>query len=90
MRLILSVLVLFSMSLNLLAQSDTTTKQLKDVVIYANKFPTLSKNIVQRVVSLTDKVLIQQQANTADILTASGQVFVQKAKPVGKPCGERI
>jgi hemoglobin/transferrin/lactoferrin receptor protein len=83
MRLILSVLVLFSMSLNLLAQSDTTTKQLKDVVIYANKFPTLSKNIVQRVVSLTDKVLIQQQANTADILTASGQVFVQKSQAGG-------
>jgi hemoglobin/transferrin/lactoferrin receptor protein len=83
MRLILSVLVFFSMSLNLLAQSDTTIKQLKDVVIYANKFPTLSKNIVQRVVSLTDKVLIQQQANTADILTASGQVFVQKSQAGG-------
>jgi hemoglobin/transferrin/lactoferrin receptor protein len=83
MRLILSVLVFFSMSLNLLAQSDTTTKQLKDVVIYANKFPTLSKNIVQRVVSITDKVLIQQQANTADILTASGQVFVQKSQAGG-------
>jgi hemoglobin/transferrin/lactoferrin receptor protein len=83
MRLILSVLVFFSMSLNLLAQSDTTTKQLKDVVIYANKFPTLSKNIVQRIVSLTDKVLIQQQANTADILTASGQVFVQKSQAGG-------
>jgi len=83
MRLILSVLVFFSMSLNLLAQSDTTTKQLKDVVIYANKFPTLSKNIVQRVVAITDKVLIQQQANTADILTASGQVFVQKSQAGG-------
>ncbi|MFM8963474.1 MAG: TonB-dependent receptor plug domain-containing protein, partial [Sphingomonadales bacterium] len=83
MRLILSVLVFFSMSLNLLAQSDTTTKQLQDVVIYANKFPTLSKNIVQRVVSLTDKVLIQQQANTADILTVSGQVFVQKSQAGG-------
>jgi hemoglobin/transferrin/lactoferrin receptor protein len=83
MRLILSVLVFFSMSLDLLAQSDTTTKQLKDVVIYANKFPTLSKNIVQRVVSLTDKVLLQQQANTADILTASGQVFVQKSQAGG-------
>ena len=83
MRLILSVLVFFSMSLNLLAQSDTTMKQLKDVVIYANKFPTLSKNIVQRVVALTDKVLLQQQANTADILTASGQVFVQKSQAGG-------
>jgi hemoglobin/transferrin/lactoferrin receptor protein len=71
------------MSLKLLAQSDTTSKQLQDVVIYANKFPTLSKNIVQRVVALTDKVLLQQQANTADILTASGQVFVQKSQAGG-------
>jgi hemoglobin/transferrin/lactoferrin receptor protein len=35
------------------------------------------------VVALTDKVLIQQQANTADILTASGQVFVQKSQAGG-------
>jgi hemoglobin/transferrin/lactoferrin receptor protein len=83
MRLIVSVLVFFSMSLNLLAQTDTTSKKLQDVVIYANKFPALSKNIVQRVVALTDKVLIQQQANTADILTASGQVFVQKSQAGG-------
>jgi len=83
MRLILSVLLFFGMSLELLAQSDTSSKQLQDVIIYANKFPTLSKNIVQRVVALTDKVLLQQQANTADILTASGQVFVQKSQAGG-------
>jgi hemoglobin/transferrin/lactoferrin receptor protein len=83
MRLIVSVLLFFGMSLELLAQSDTSSKQLQDVVIYANKFPTLSKNIVQRVVALTDKVLIQQQGNTADILTASGQVFVQKSQAGG-------
>jgi hemoglobin/transferrin/lactoferrin receptor protein len=83
MRLILSVLLFFGMSLELLAQSDTSSKQLQDVVIYANKFPTLSRNIVQRVVALTDKVLLQQQANTADILTASGQVFVQKSQAGG-------
>jgi hemoglobin/transferrin/lactoferrin receptor protein len=83
MRFIFSVLLFFGISLELLAQSDTSSKQLQDVVIYANKFPTLSKNIVQRVVALTDKVLIQQQANTADILTASGQVFVQKSQSGG-------
>ncbi len=83
MRLILSVLLFFGMSIELFAQSDTSSKQLQDIVIYANKFPTLSKNIVQRVVALTDKVLLQQQANTADILTASGQVFVQKSQAGG-------
>ena len=83
MRFLISVLLFFGSSLNLMAQSDTTSKQLQEVVIYANKFPTLSKNIVQRVVALTDKVLLQQQANTADILTASGQVFVQKSQAGG-------
>jgi hemoglobin/transferrin/lactoferrin receptor protein len=83
MRFLISVLLFFGSSLNLMAQSDTSSKQLQDVVIYANKFPTLSKNIVQRVVALTDKVLLQQQANTADILTASGQVFVQKSQAGG-------
>jgi hemoglobin/transferrin/lactoferrin receptor protein len=83
MRFLISVLLFFGMSLELLAQSDTSSKQLQDVVIYANKFPSLSKNIVQRVVALTDKVLLQQQANTADILTTSGQVFVQKSQAGG-------
>ena len=83
MRLTLSVLLFFGMSLKLFAQSDTSSNQLQEVVIYANKFPTRSKNIVQRVVALTDKVLLQQQANTADILTTSGQVFVQKSQAGG-------
>ena len=66
-------------SLSLLAQKDST-KSLQDVVVFANKFPTLSKNIVQTVGLITDKNLIQQQSNTADILTASGQIFVQKSQ----------
>lgn len=83
MRLFIGAIVFLGMSTHALAQTDTTTKKLQDVVIYANKFPTLSKNIIQRVVSITDKVLIQQQANTADILTTSGQVFVQKSQAGG-------
>ena len=83
MRLFIAAVLFLGMFVHAMAQTDTTTKKLQDVVIYANKFPALSKNIVQRVVSLTDKVLIQQQANTADILTASGQVFVQKSQAGG-------
>ncbi len=83
MRLFIGAIVFLGMSTHALAQTDTTTKKLQDVVIYANKFPALSKNIIQRVVSITDKVLIQQQANTADILTTSGQVFVQKSQAGG-------
>jgi hemoglobin/transferrin/lactoferrin receptor protein len=66
-------------SLNLMAQQDSA-KSLQDVTVYANKFPTLSKNIIQTVGLITDKQLIQQQSNTGDILTASGQVFVQKSQ----------
>ena len=66
-------------SLHLMAQKDST-KSLKDVVVYANKFPTLSKNIIQTIGVITDKTLIEQQSNTADILTSSGQIFVQKSQ----------
>ena len=69
----------FGCSLNLIAQKDTTNS-LQDVTVYANKFPALSKNIIQTVGLITDKNLIVQQSNTADILTASGQVFVQKSQ----------
>lgn len=57
-----------------------TVKTLSEVVVYANKFPTASKNIVQNIGLITDKTFINQQANTADILTSSGQVFVQKSQ----------
>ena len=80
MRNLLLVVLFFGMSANLIAQNDTTAKQLQDVIVLSNKFPTLSKNIVQRVAVLTDKNLINQQANTADILSQSGQVFVQKSQ----------
>ena len=65
------------------AQIDTTKKVLPDVVVFANKFPTLSKNIVQKVDFITDKNAINQQSNTGDILTQSGQVFVQKSQSGG-------
>ncbi|MFN5986235.1 MAG: TonB-dependent receptor, partial [Chitinophagaceae bacterium] len=44
---------------------------------------TLSKNIIQTIGVITDKNLIQYQSTTADILTASGQVFVQKSQQGG-------
>ncbi|MGI9137730.1 MAG: TonB-dependent receptor plug domain-containing protein [Sediminibacterium sp.] len=65
------------------AQIDTAKKALPNVVVYANRFPTLSKNIIQKVDLITDKNLINQQANTADILIQSGQVFVQKSQSGG-------
>jgi len=80
-KLILAILLIGS-GLELSAQKDTSNS-LKDVVVYANKFPTLSKNIIQTIGVITDKNLIQYQSTTADILTASGQVFVQKSQQGG-------
>jgi hemoglobin/transferrin/lactoferrin receptor protein len=64
---------------HLFAQIDTTKKALPDVVV----FPTLSKNIVQKVDFISDKNAINQQSNTGDILSQSGQVFVQKSQSGG-------
>jgi outer membrane cobalamin receptor len=75
MRKVIATILFFGASSSLMAQKDTT-KPLQEVVVFTNKFPRPSKNIVQTIGLITDKILIQQQANTADILTASGQVFV--------------
>ena len=70
-------------NVHLYAQLDTTKKVLPDVVVFANKFPALSKNIIQKVDLITDKNAINQQSNTGDILIQSGQVFVQKSQSGG-------
>ena len=70
-------------NVHLYAQLDTTKKALPDVVVFANKFPALSKNIIQKVDLITDKNAINQQSNTGDILIQSGQVFVQKSQSGG-------
>jgi len=77
-----TLLLITSISINaqVVLKKMDSVKTLSEVVVYANKFPTASKNIIQTIGLITDKTLIQQQANTADILTASGQVFVQKSQ----------
>jgi len=82
-RKLLLLLCLTANGVYVFGQSDTTKKPLPDVVVFANKFPTLSKNIVQKVDFITDKNAINQQSNTGDILTLSGQVFVQKSQSGG-------
>lgn len=79
MRNIIATILFFGVTSSLMAQKDST-KTLQEVVVFANKFPTPSKNIVQTIGLITDKNLMHQQANTADMLTASGQVFVQKSQ----------
>lgn len=68
---------------NVNAQEDTAKKVLPEVIVFANKFPAFSKNIIQKVDFISDKNAINQQANTADILIQSGQVFVQKSQSGG-------
>ena len=79
---LLTLLLITSTFINaqVVLQKKDSVKTLSEVVVYANKFPTASKNIVQTIGLITDKTFINQQANTADILTNSGQVFVQKSQ----------
>ena len=79
---LLALLLMTSTFINaqVVLQKKDSVKTLSEVVVYANKFPTASKNIVQTIGLITDKTFINQQANTADILTNSGQVFVQKSQ----------
>jgi hemoglobin/transferrin/lactoferrin receptor protein len=79
---LLTLLLIISTIANaqVVLQKKDSVKTLSEVVVYANKFPTASKNIVQTIGLITDKTFINQQANTADILTSSGQVFVQKSQ----------
>ena len=79
---LLALLLITSTCINaqVVLQKKDSVKTLSEVVVYANKFPTASKNIVQTIGLITDKTFINQQANTADILTSSGQVFVQKSQ----------
>jgi len=82
-RKLLLLLCLTVTSVYVFGQTDSTKKVLPDVVVFANKFPTLSKNIVQKVDFISDKNAINQQSNTGDILSQSGQVFVQKSQSGG-------
>ncbi len=79
---LLALLLITSTCINaqVVLQKKDSVRTLYEVVVYANKFPTASKNIIQTIGLITDKTFINQQANTADILTASGQVFVQKSQ----------
>lgn len=79
---LLALLLITSTCINaqVVLQKKDSVRTLSEVVVYANKFPTASKNIIQTIGLITDKTFINQQANTADILTASGQVFVQKSQ----------
>lgn len=65
---------------------DTVQKEpvtLDEVVVYANKFPELIKHLTQSVKVISDKNTLHNQANTGDILSNTGSVFVQKSQQGG-------
>lgn len=58
--------------------------QLNQVVISGNKFAEKKKNIVQKIDVVSQKEMTQMNAqNMADVLTNTGQVFVQKSQQGG-------
>lgn len=57
---------------------------LNQVVISGNKFAEKKKNIVQKIEVITQKEMTQMNAqNTGDVLTNTGNVFVQKSQQGG-------
>lgn len=64
--------------------TDTTAKELGEVVISANKFPEKKRNIAQRVDVIGAKFIATVNAqNTGDLLINTGNVFVQKSQQGG-------
>src|SRR5512139_3348170 len=66
------------------AVSDSTSKELSEVVISASKFPEKKLNIAQRIDVISSKYISRVNAqNTGDLLINTGNVFVQKSQQGG-------
>jgi hemoglobin/transferrin/lactoferrin receptor protein len=66
------------------SQEDTIRKTIDEVVISANKFEMLRKDVVQRIDVVTNRELRwMNPMNTADLLTNTGNVLVQKSQGGG-------
>jgi hemoglobin/transferrin/lactoferrin receptor protein len=66
------------------AQTDTSVKNMDEVIIYSGKFAERKKNIAQRVEVISARQIAQSNAqNTGDLLINTGNVFVQKSQQGG-------
>lgn len=66
------------------AQTDTTAKNLDEVIIYSGKFAERKKNVAQKVEVITARQIAQlNPQNTGDLLINTGNVFVQKSQQGG-------
>ena len=66
------------------AQDTAINKNMDEVMIYSNKFAEKKKNVVQKIDIVTSQRIAQLNAqNTGDLLTNTGNVFVQKSQQGG-------
>ena len=64
--------------------TDTLPRPLDEVVVSANKFPEKKRNIAQRIDKISaSQIAIFNVQNTGDLLTQTGNVFVQKSQQGG-------
>jgi hemoglobin/transferrin/lactoferrin receptor protein len=76
--------LLIGLSVTSYAQDSLSEKRLEEVIIYSNKFAERKKNIVQKIDVISAQRIAQLNSqNTGDLLTNSGNVFVQKSQQGG-------
>ena len=81
-RVIISAALLL-MSFSIMAQEDST-KNLGEVIVYANKFAEKKKNLAQKIDVINSKMIAQVNTqNTGDLLISTGNIFVQKSQQGG-------
>ncbi len=81
---LLTIATIAMATTTLCAQTLDTTKALNEVVISATKFETNPKQVAQKIQVITTKELqLNNAANTADVISNSGNILVQKSQGGG-------
>jgi hemoglobin/transferrin/lactoferrin receptor protein len=85
MRKFYTVLIISLIAYNLSAQKDTLSAlELDEVVVSASKFEQLQRKVPFQIEQITAKqIAFRNNANTADMLSQTGHVFVQKSQGGG-------
>jgi len=86
MKTISVLLILFFLLFETRAQEDTVLKEknLDEVIIFSNKFAERKKNIAQKIGVISAVQIVQTNAqNTGDLLSNTGNVYVQKSQQGG-------
>ncbi|RYZ19205.1 MAG: TonB-dependent receptor, partial [Chitinophagaceae bacterium] len=84
MKKILCICAWLCYCFNSSAQTDTTAKNMDEVIIYSGKFAERKKNIAQKIEVISARQIAQWNTqNTGDLLINTGNVFVQKSQQGG-------